>query len=84
MKINIVEEVNSNIDPMLHIYPSQNKDYSVLSVEDKAILDVVIAKFKNYKAAEIVEYMHEEKAYKETSAGDIIPFSIAKEIRALS
>lgn len=82
--LNIEEEVNSNFDTMLHIYPSQNKDYSVLSVEDKTILDAVIAKFRNYKAAEIVEYMHEEKAYKETSAGDIIPFSIAKEIRAFS
>jgi hypothetical protein len=45
-------------------------------------LDKVIEKFKNYKAKEIVNYMHEEKAYTETLSGDIIPFSLAKEIRA--
>ena len=36
---------------------------------------------KNYKAKDIIEYMHEEKAYIETKPGDIIPFSLAKEIR---
>ena len=30
---------------------------------EKAILDKVIEKFKNYKAKGIVDYMHEEKAY---------------------
>jgi hypothetical protein len=57
-------------------------DYSILSDDEKAVLDKVIAKFKNYKAKEIVNYMHEEKAYTETFSGDIIPFSLAKEIRA--
>jgi hypothetical protein len=56
-------------------------DYCVLSEKDKAILDVVIKKFKNYKAKEIVDYMHEERAYIETNPGEIIPFSMAKEIR---
>ena len=51
-------------------------------IEKKAILDKVIEKFKNYKAKDIVDYMHEEKAYKETNAGEIIPFSLAKEIRS--
>lgn len=57
-------------------------DYSILSEDEKAILEKVIAKFKNFKAKDIVDYMHEEKAYKETAAGEIIPFSLAKEIRA--
>lgn len=35
----------------------------------------------SFKAREIVGYMHEERAYKETAAGDIIPFSLAKEIK---
>jgi hypothetical protein len=67
---------------MIHIYPSKNMDYSILSDNEKAVLDKVIEKFKNYKAKEIVNYMHEEKAYTETLSGDIIPFSLAKEIRA--
>lgn len=79
--LNVHEEVSINYDSMLHVYPSKGMDYSVLSEKDKAILDVVIKKFKNYKAQEIVDYMHEERAYIETNPGEIIPFSIAKEIR---
>ena len=80
-KLNIREEVSINYDSMLHIYPSKGMDYSVLSDKDKFILDAVIRKFKNYKAQEIVDYMHEEKAYQGTNPGEIIPFSMAKEIR---
>ncbi|XCP85616.1 type II TA system antitoxin MqsA family protein [Roseburia hominis] len=80
--LNIKEEISYNYDSMLHVYPSEAADYSILSDEDKEILDAVIKKFKNYKASEIVDYMHEEKAYKETSNGAIIPFSLAKEIRS--
>lgn len=79
--LNVQEEINPNYDSMLHVYPNKDIDYSVLDVEDRAILDSVIAKFKNYKAVDIANYMHEEKAYKETSSGEIIPFSLAKEIR---
>ena len=80
-KLNVKEEASFNYDSMLHIYPSKGIDYSVLSDKDTAILDVVIKKFKNYTAREIVDYMHEERAYIETNPGEIIPFSIAKEIR---
>lgn len=33
------------------------------------------------RAKDIVEYMHKEKAYTETRPGEIILFSLAKEIR---
>ena len=79
--LNIKEEISCNYDSMLHVYPDKSADYSILSSEEKAILDKVIKKFKSFKASEIVNYMHEEKAYKETSNGEIIPFSLAKEIR---
>lgn len=80
-KLNVHEEESYNYDSMLHIYPAQGMDYNVLTAEDKKVLDEVIKKFKNYKAKEIVDYMHEEKAYRETRSGDIIPFSMAKDIR---
>lgn len=80
--LNVREEMSYNYDSMLHIYPSRNMDYSILHDDEKAVLDKVIAKFKNDKAKEIVNYMHKEKAYTETLPGDIIPFSLAKEIRA--
>lgn len=80
--LNVQEEMSYNYDTMLHVYPTANMDYSVLSGGEKAILDKVIAKFKDYKAKDIVDYMHDERAYKETKSGEIIPFSLAKEIRA--
>ncbi len=80
-KLNIHEEESYSYDSMLHIYPTPGMNYSVLTEEDKNILDAVIRKFKNYKAKEIVDYMHEETAYRETGFGDIIPFSKAKDIR---
>lgn len=79
--LNVREEVSLNYDSMFHIYPSKNMDYSILNNEERAILNKVIAKFKDYKASDIVNYMHEEKAYKETAPGEIIPYSLAKEIR---
>ena len=79
--INVKEEVSYNYDTMLHVYPTVDMDYSVLTDEEKTILDKVITKFKDYKAKEIVDYMHEEKAYEETKSGEIIPFSLAREIR---
>ncbi len=79
--LNVQEETSYNYESMLHIYPSNNMDYSVLNAKDKAVLDAVIGKFEHYKAKDIVDYMHEEKAYLETNSGEIIPFSKAKEIR---
>ena len=80
--LNIQEEMSHNYDTMLHVYPTVNMDYSVLTDGEKAILDKVIIKFKDYKTKDIVAYMHDEKAYLETKPGEIIPFSLAKEIRA--
>lgn len=80
--LNVQEEMSYNYDTMLHVYPTANMDYSVLSDGEKAILNKVITKFKDYKAKDIVDYMHDERAYAETKPGEIIPFSLAKEIRA--
>ncbi len=79
--LNVKEEMSYNYDTMLHIYPSENANYSVLNDEEKKILDRVIAKFVDYKAKDIIDYMHDESAYIETNPGDIIPFSLAKKIR---
>lgn len=79
--LNVQEEMSYNYDTILHVYPVANMDYSVLTDEEKVILDKVIIKFKDYKTKDIVDYMHDEKAYIETKPGEIIPFSLAKEIR---
>ena len=36
----------------------------------------------NLQPKDIIEYMHDERAYMETKPGEIIPFSLAKEIKA--
>ena len=46
-----------------------------------SILDKVIFKFKEYNAADIVDYMHAEEAYHETEPGQIILYSVAKKIK---
>ena len=79
--LNVQEEMSYNYDTMLHVYPIANMDYSVLTDEERIILDKVITKFKDYKTKDIVDYMHDEKAYIDTKPGEIIPFSLAKEIR---
>lgn len=79
--INVQEEMGYHYDTMLHVYPNKNVKYSILDEEERAVLDAVVKKFKIYKASDIVDYMHEERAYKETESGTIIPFSLAGEIR---
>lgn len=58
-------------------------DESKLSDEEKQILDKVIDKFKTWNATQIIDYMHEEIAYKNTKDKEIIPFSLAKQIREI-
>lgn len=66
-----------------HFLVNEKLDESILSDEERNVLDKVIAKFKNFNSREIVEYMHEESAYLETQDREVIPFSLAKNIRAL-
>lgn len=80
-RLNVKEEMSYNYDSMIHIYPTPNMDYSVLNDNEKQILDRVISKFIDLKASEIIEYMHNETAYAKTRPSEIIPFSLAKEIR---
>lgn len=82
-RINVQEESSMNYDLLMHFYPIDNMDYSVIIDEEFTILDEVIKKFKKFKTQQIVEYMHEETAYKKTKEEDIIPYSLAKEIREL-
>ena len=64
-----------------HFYPNKKLDMSCLTGADIEILDRVFSKFQDFSTTEIVEYMHGERAYQETNPGDIIPFSLAQEIR---
>ena len=66
-----------------HFYPNENLNENILSKEEKSVLDTVLHKFKHWKSDEIVNYMHAEIAYKNTDPGQVISYSLAKEIREL-
>lgn len=86
-KIIDLEEINQQTEEGLeytryHFLPNEALDESYFSCEEIKILNMVINKFKKFNTQDIVNYMHEEIAYTRTNKGDIIPFSLAKEIRA--
>lgn len=83
-RLDVREETDGYYDSILHIYPGKGIDYTVIAEEEKAILDEVIMKFAAFKAKDIVDYMHQETAYRKTAQGDIIPFRLAKDIRDFS
>ncbi len=62
--------------------PNPNISATCLEQEEREALDQVIEKFKDHSAQSVVSYMHQEKAYVDTEDGEIIPFALAKEIRA--
>lgn len=80
-KINVQEENSANYDLLIHFYPFESIDYSVLSEDEIIILDKIIKKFRSYKTKQIVEYMHEETAYKMTEPDEIIPYYLTKDLR---
>lgn len=67
---------------MYHFYKNDKQDMSCLNKDEILILDKVIDKFMGFSSQEIVAYMHDETAYTETKPGEIISFSLAKDIRA--
>ena len=64
-----------------HFYPNEAINNFVLTKAEIEVLNMVVEKFESYNAPEIVNYMHEETAYTKTKSHDIIPYSLAKEIR---
>lgn len=55
--------------------------YPNLSDEEIEILDCIIAKLGHMSKKEIVEYMHEEQAYKKTAAKDFISFTLTESLQ---
>lgn len=80
--VKVVEEVIYD-DISYKIIPNEEVNISNFSLEELNVLETVATTFKNYRAREIVDYMHEEKAYTDTEAYQIIPYSLAKELREL-
>ncbi len=80
-KVKMEEEFEAE-SSKYRFYPNESLDEGTLSGDEKQVLDAVIEKFRTFHASEIIDYMHNEKAYKETEDKEIIPFSLAKGIRS--
>ncbi len=58
-------------------------DPSVFTPEELEVLEAVVKKFKPFNTREILEYMHNEPAYTETISNQIIPYSLANQLKDL-
>ena len=74
------EEIEMGDGTAYRFLPTENQIYSHLTEEDKQILDTVIQKFGRASKDEIVNAMHKEKAYMETTPRDIICFRYASSL----
>ena len=58
-----------------HIIPLSPPVNPMFSLEEQDILSRVAAKFKEFNSKEIIDYMHNEDAYKNTADGEVILYS---------
>ena len=70
-----VEEIEINDNTAYHLTSAPGASLDGLSSDEIDIIYRVANKFKNMTTQEIVNYMHEEDAYKDTTLNQIIPFS---------
>lgn len=80
--IKVVEEL-INDDISYRIYPNKDISISDFSLEELNVLELVATTFRNFNTKEIVAYMHKEKAYTDTETGQLIPYSLAKQLNEL-
>lgn len=77
--IEVKEEVKDE-STIYHILPNKNYEGEKLSKKEKEVIDTIIDKFRDFNTNQIVEYMHNEKPYKETNQTQVIDYSFAKDI----
>jgi len=70
-----VEEVETENGTTYHILPLSPPVNPMFSLEEQNVLTRVATKFKNYSSKEIIDYMHKEEVYKNTTDGEVILYS---------
>ena len=84
------DEILNDKDIEVQVYWNNDYEYHLienvnvnddLNIEEERIIDFVVNKFKTFNASEIVKYMHDELAYKETAKFKIIPYSYSSNIK---
>lgn len=65
------------------ITPNVTVSIQSFTIEELGVLQKVVEKFKDFTTKEIVGFMHEERAYKETVDDEIVPFVKGDWVRSL-
>jgi len=73
-----------NDDIAYKILPNREVNITEFTLDELNVLESVARKFKDYNTKQIVDYMHNEKAYTDTEEYQIIPYSLAKEVMELN
>ncbi len=63
------------------VIPERGLPQDILSPEEQEVLERICERFADFGSVEISNYSHQEKGYRATRQGEIIPYSYAKEIR---
>lgn len=77
----VVEEIEREDGVSYHIQAKSKFTMDALTHEEIDIIYSVANKFKDMRTNDIVKYMHNERAYKETSMRQIIPFSLCEQLK---
>ena len=77
--VKVVEDI-INEDICYRICPNKEVSISDFSLEELSVLEIVATTFRNFKTKDIVDYMHKEKPYTDTTQNQIIPYSLAKQL----
>lgn len=75
------EEVDMGETYAYHFTLTGKQNFLSLSDEDKKILDIVIEKLGKMSKNDIINFMHKEQAYIETTPRDIIEFKYAENLQ---
>jgi len=73
-----VEEEIAYETSIYKIIPIKDINITLFSLEELNILETIATKFKDLNTNQIVQYMHEEIAYKKTNLYDLISYNLAK------
>ncbi len=63
------------------VMPGSGTKEEVLTREETEVLERVYRKFANFGSAEISDYSHRERGYRDTKKGEVISYAYAKDIR---
>lgn len=79
-----VEEEYVNDCTAYKITSSGSISLDAFTFDELSVIQNVLTFFKNKNTSTVVSYMHEEKSYTATTQGQIMPYSLAKEVRDLA